>query len=75
MLRADQKSNPHSDAADYDADQPDNHTGEEDEDEDAMGTDPRFNRSDIRLRQRTRVLWLESDDLRLLAYRKDMTMG
>ncbi|KAF2804376.1 uncharacterized protein BDZ99DRAFT_502583 [Mytilinidion resinicola] len=88
VLRADQKSNPHSDAANHNAGHPDTHMGEEDEDEDkntdedtteykphAMGTDPRFNRNDMRFRQRTRVPWFESDNLRLLSYRKNMTMG
>ncbi|KAF2817575.1 uncharacterized protein BDZ99DRAFT_19149 [Mytilinidion resinicola] len=85
MLSADQKSNPHSDAANYDANHADNHMGEEDEDEDAdedtteyrphaIGTDPRFNRGDMRFRKRTRVPWLESDDQRLLAYRNNMAM-
>ncbi|KAF2815598.1 uncharacterized protein BDZ99DRAFT_470961 [Mytilinidion resinicola] len=85
MLSADQKSNPHSDAANHDANHADNHMGEEDEDEDAgedtteyrpyaMGTDPRFNRGDMPFRKRTRVPWLESDDQRLLAYRNNMAM-
>jgi hypothetical protein len=78
VLRADEKSNPHSDAVNHGADHADNDMGEEDEDEDedkgAMGTNPRFNRGDIRFRRRTRVPWLESDDLRLLASRKKMGM-
>jgi hypothetical protein len=60
---------------------------EEDEDEDedldedtteynphAMGPDPRFKRGDMRFRQRTRVPWLQSDDLRLLACRNEMAV-
>ncbi|KAF2812762.1 uncharacterized protein BDZ99DRAFT_518575 [Mytilinidion resinicola] len=78
-------SNPQSDAANRGADYPHNHMGEEDEDEDAdedtteykpraMAQDPRFNKGDMRFRKRKRVPWLESDDLRLLAYRNDMAM-
>jgi hypothetical protein len=59
--------------------------GEEDKDEDededgdedkresrphAIGPDPRFNRGEMRFCGRTRVPWLESDDQRLLTYRK-----
>ncbi|KAF2806405.1 uncharacterized protein BDZ99DRAFT_479661 [Mytilinidion resinicola] len=86
VLSADQ-SNPHSDAANYDADHADNYMSEEDEDDDgdedkdkteyrpyAMSPDPRFNRGEMRFRPRTRVSWLQSDDLRLLTYRNNMAM-
>jgi hypothetical protein len=50
--------------------------GDEDVDEDTteykpyvMRPDPRFNRGNMCFHQGTRVPWLESDDLRLLAYR------
>ena len=79
VLSADQKSNPHTDAVNHDDDHPDNDMGEGDEDEDedgdedtteyephAMGPDPGFKRGDMCFRRRTRVPWLESDDLRLL---------
>jgi hypothetical protein len=85
VLSADRKSNPHSNAANHDADHADNDMSEEDEDEDrdedtteygphAMDPDPRFNRGEMRFRPRTRVPWLESDDLRLLTYRNNMAM-
>ncbi|KAF2175854.1 hypothetical protein K469DRAFT_683414 [Zopfia rhizophila CBS 207.26] len=40
----------------------------------AAGSGQQLSRGDMRFRKRTRVPWLESDGLRLLAYRKDMDM-
>jgi hypothetical protein len=73
VLSADQKSNPHSDAANHDAGHADNHMSEEDEDEDGDEDTTEY-RGEMRFRPRMRVPWLESDDLRLLAYRNDMAM-
>jgi hypothetical protein len=66
VLSADQKSNPHSDAANHDADYMDNNMSEEDKDEDrdkdtteygphAMDPDPRLNRGETHFHLQTCV--------------------
>ncbi|KAF1979386.1 hypothetical protein BU23DRAFT_563574 [Bimuria novae-zelandiae CBS 107.79] len=83
LRHADRMSSFRSDAASHDSDYPEDDGDEDDENGDegtgeyrphAVSSGQRLGRGDIRFRKRTRVPWLESDDLRLLAYKKDMDM-
>lgn len=79
---ADQTGSLLSGAASYGTDYPDGGGDEYENREEGPGeyrahtasSDQRFSRGDIRSRKRTHVPWLESDDLRLLAYGKYMDM-
>ncbi|KAF2176313.1 hypothetical protein K469DRAFT_28909 [Zopfia rhizophila CBS 207.26] len=79
---ADWKSSPYSNAANHDAVHPDNkdkedENGDEDRRDDnphATGGNTRLNKGDMRLRKRTRLPWLESDEQRLRSYKDKMGM-
>ncbi|KAF2178266.1 hypothetical protein K469DRAFT_334460 [Zopfia rhizophila CBS 207.26] len=80
---ADRKSSRHSKATNHDAVHPDNNGDEEDENGDkdtsndnpyATGSDTRLNKGNVRLRKRTRLPWLESDEQRLCSYKEKMGM-
>ncbi|KAF2184240.1 hypothetical protein K469DRAFT_179548 [Zopfia rhizophila CBS 207.26] len=80
---ADRKSSRRSKAANHDAVHPDNNGDEEDENGDkdtsndkphATGVNTRLNKGNVRLRKRTRLPWLESDEQRLRSYKEKMGM-
>jgi hypothetical protein len=78
LLNTDWTSSPLSDAASDDTNHPDDGGDEEDQNGEegpgeyrphAAGSDPRFSKDDMHFRQRTRIPWKESDDVRLLLLR------
>jgi hypothetical protein len=82
LLKADQSSNPYSDAANYEtnhSDDWDEESGSREEDTGVYkppvpSNDEGFSGDDMRYRERTREPWLDSDEKRLLSYKNEMGM-